>query len=90
MDMLSEALLEQFLKVLRTSLQGSVLPGSVMELIRSFHQSLLVLRSVISQLNVAHIVRSLVGCALDGTMSECVDVCEQRRERSERFCFYEE
>lgn len=90
MNMLSDALLEQFLKVLRTSLQGNVLPGSVMELIRSFHQSLLVLRSVIPQLDVARIVRLLFGCALDGAMSECVDVREQRRGRSERFCFYEE
>ena len=88
--MLSDALLEQFLKVLRTSLQGNVLPGSVMELIRAFHQSLLVLRSVISQLNVASIVRSLFGCALAGEMSARAEVCEQRRGRSERRCFYEE
>lgn len=68
MDMLSTALLDQFLKALRTSLQGTVLPGMVLELIRSFHQSLLLLRSVISQLDVAYIVRSLSVCYVDGAM----------------------
>ena len=80
MDMLSTALLDQFLKALRTSLQGTVLPGIVMELIRSFHQSLLLLRSVISQLDVAYIVRSLFVCYVDGAMPRRVDGYKQQRE----------
>lgn len=70
MDMLCNALLEQFLKKLETSLQGDVLPGTVVELIRSFHQSLLVLRSVISQLDVARIVCLSFLYSVDGKMSE--------------------
>ena len=70
MDMLCNALLEQFLKKLETSLKGDVLPGTVVELIRSFHQSLLVLRSVISQLDVARIVYLSFLYSLDGKMSE--------------------
>ena len=80
MDMLSTALLDRFLKALRTSLQGTVLPGTVMELIRSFHQSLLLLRSVISQLDVAYIVSSLSVCYVDGAMPGRVDGCKQQRE----------